>query len=250
MKTSTCSKIHMMEAAEILLATFFTSSRRNFLILNSKTIEEFEKVRVSLAALKSKRLDLFEKMFLSEEYLYKLYDHKKFHKLIPFPNLLRLAATLFGNYFSDTAHQIRLYSRWKRAMPRYGAVVFNYSCSKILLCRAHYNSKFGFPAGKAVPSLCETPLQTAAREVSEEIGIEIKSDDLNRDYKMEVNNFHTRHTYFPLRVDEKMKIKIQKTEIYQAMWVPIESIHEDGLFVILEKVLHGKSLEYKNRFCR
>lgn len=71
----------------------------------------------------------------------------------------------------------------------------------------------------------ERPKRGALRELREEVGLDLRPKDLKElgvltQTKGHRYNFHT----FAVDVDEKPKLKLRKSEIVDAMWVPINEI--------------------------
>ncbi|KAH3723222.1 mRNA-decapping enzyme 2 [Pelomyxa schiedti] len=117
--------------------------------------------------------------FLVEEaYWFYVDMYQSLYNLPPY-NLQNFARELFlycpwlRPYFPMSDTIIREFSRYKTAVPVYGAIMLNRECNKCVLVKGYDGKPWGFPKGKVNKD--ESAKECAIREVLEETGYDITS---------------------------------------------------------------------------
>lgn len=119
-------------------------------------------------------------------------------------------------------------------------VFFNPERTKVLV--AHYGGEnYGLVGGHMDKS--DTPDEAMLREVREEIGINYTGKLKKVGFRMVNKKIgHKLCLEYVGELDESTELNVDKTELYQALWVPVEDIKNDKISlrdykaVILEQI--------------
>lgn len=124
---------------------------------------------------------------------------------------------------------IQRYLETRVARPSSAGVILENSKGEALLLKAHYKPYWSFPGGWIDDD--QTPTQAALRELSEETGILLRSEDIEFAYVV-TRTSSTMLTYqFMFQAtqlfDDTSSIKLQESEIAQWRFVSKETILAD-----------------------
>lgn len=131
-----------------------------------------------------------------------------------------------------------------------GCVIFDKDThSKVLIVYEKDRNFWGFPKGHIEEG--ETEIQTALREVKEEVGIDVKI--LDEKYRYEINYIienkqvdKTSVFYIAEPVDENVKITNQEAEIEDSKWVTVDEAFDTLTFDNTKEVLEKAWRDMKN----
>lgn len=135
-------------------------------------------------------------------------------------NLLVFAEKLLvHNNIVFDEDEYKLFIRYKKHLPVYGALILNQSFDKILCVNGFYNNQYFFPKGKKEEN--ETSEQCAMRECYEEVGFNIE----NKIVGEEIQIGKGFGLFCVVNVSEKTVFKTRtRNEIKEIKWVEIERI--------------------------
>ena len=132
----------------------------------------------------------------------------------------------------DAAHRLayrhgyRLVRIWWRLFGgrAVGSTVVLRCGDELLVLRESYRPGLGLPAGGREPG--ETAVETAVRELYEEVGISLSADRLVmvRQTRLHVGGRVIDNTLFEARVEEKVEPRVDSREIVWAGWMRIEEV--------------------------
>ena len=130
-----------------------------------------------------------------------------------------------------------------------GCVIFDKAThSKVLIVYEKNRNFWGFPKGHIEEG--ETEVQTALREVKEEVGIDVKVID--EKYRYAINYIiedkqidKTSIFYIAEPIDDNIKITNQEAEIEDSKWVTVEEAYKLLTFENSKEVLRKACKDYK-----
>lgn len=132
-------------------------------------------------------------------------------------------------YQMDLSAVLEEFGHYKTNVPTYGACILNHTRDKVLLVLSFSNS-YGFPKGKINQG--ESPVACAAREVEEEIGIDVRDRiDANEYLESEQGTprgkLYTR-LYIVEGIAEQRRVvgPKMKGEVRKVVWWPIDELME------------------------
>ncbi|KAI5184348.1 mRNA-decapping enzyme subunit 2 [Nematocida homosporus] len=184
-----------------------------------------------LPACEEKNAERF--LFQVEEahWFYEDYYRRKYN--FPYLNLKEFFILLMGHsqYLKtpgELEDEFKKFLKYKKAVPVFGALIFNGPMTKILMVRGFGPRKtFTFPRGKICKS--ENEIDCAIREVYEEVGFDI-SDKIIRGLSL---NMHTKlrdsKLFVILNVPESTKFVTQtRNEIKEIKWINLSLIESSN----------------------
>ena len=131
-----------------------------------------------------------------------------------------------------------------------GCVIFDKAThSKVLIVYEKNRNFWGFPKGHIEKG--ETEVQTALREVKEEVGIDVKV--LDEKYRYAINYIiedkqidKTSIFYIAEPIDDNIKITNQEAEIEDSKWVTVEEAYKLLTFENSKEVLRKACKDLKS----
>ena len=175
----------------------------------------------------SEREDLVRVCFMVEQAHWFYMNH---YSNMECGTMKELAAHLFHHvpYLRPHSHRVwdivELWREYKLGVPTHGAVILNKRMDKVLLVQGFSTkASWGFPKGKINQE--ETPEDCAAREVMEEVGVNIRSKIDKDNYLEQVINNQTVRLYIVTGVEEYQKFRPNcQGEIKDIRWFPLEDL--------------------------
>ena len=126
-----------------------------------------------------------------------------------------------------------------------GAYVAVWNGGQILIVKNSYKSVWTFPAGGRKKN--ESMEETAVRELSEEVSIDVKQDQLALvDYFVSHSEYRTdRSTVFEIEFDERPEFTIDNTEVVDAKFVDFSELRDKryALACIANQYVERKAAE-------
>ena len=117
---------------------------------------------------------------------------------------------------------IEEWQNYKSRIPTFGGIILNCTLDKVLLVKSA-KGFWGFPKGKI--NEFEEPEECAAREVMEEVGLDIKSSINKNKFVQKHESNHSVRLYIVPGVKESTKLKTScPYEIMSIKWFDLESI--------------------------
>lgn len=128
-----------------------------------------------------------------------------------------------------------------------GCIIFDKN-KKVLLIHQIAGDYWGFPKGHVEEG--ETELQTALREVKEEVGLDVEIIDPKYRYVLnyiikEKNVDKTTILYLARPKQENAKAIIQEAEVTESKWITTEEAFELLTFDDMKEVLRAAEKDYK-----
>jgi ADP-ribose pyrophosphatase YjhB (NUDIX family) len=138
------------------------------------------------------------------------------------------------------AYRVVRASRRIRPGVSHGAYVAVWSGERVLLIRNSYRSGDSLPAGGLKRG--ETHRDAARRELAEEVGIEVRADELEFVCEVETEGRYGRDRcqFFELRYDEDPEVRIDRREVIDWDFCPDEELPERPLLRIVRHYLNQR----------
>jgi len=125
---------------------------------------------------------------------------------------------------------------WTRPVVR-GAHVAVWHGERVLLIRNSYRKHYSFPAGGVKRG--ERPIEAAARELREEVGIAVPPETLRYAGELvEASRYAEDHAHFyELRFDEEPALRIDRREVVWARFLPVDEAAGHSLVRVVRRYL-------------
>ena len=165
--------------------------------------------------------------FYEDFYADKYESLPHFHSLKKFCHMIIHSSNVFtSKHRSEFAKMYNVFTKYKAAVPAYGAILINSKRDKMLMAESWHNKVWGFPKGKINEG--EKESAGAIREVMEEVGYDITSKLREEDY-IEITSKgasgKVTKLFIVCNVPEKFKFQPRvRKEIRSVRWFRINSV--------------------------
>ncbi|CDR97254.1 hydrolase, NUDIX family protein, putative [Babesia bigemina] len=134
---------------------------------------------------------------------------------------------LLRAFISDEEEKVLLdnWSKYNQKIPLRGCMVMNKTCDKVLMVQSYNSHNWTFPRGKTDEA--EDDSACAAREVLEEVGLDVRQLIHPEVFVEHVSNGRTLKLFFVPGVDEDTKLGSNtEYEIGEIKWIPLSTLVE------------------------
>ncbi|GBE59297.1 NUDIX family protein [Babesia ovata] len=134
---------------------------------------------------------------------------------------------LLRAFISDEEEKVLLenWSKYNQKIPLRGCMVMNKTCDKVLMVQSYNSNNWTFPRGKTDEE--EADSACAAREVLEEVGLDVRELIHPEVFLEHVSNGRTLKLFFVPGVDENTKLGSNtEYEIGEIKWIRLSSLVE------------------------
>ena len=169
--------------------------------------------------------------FYEDFYADKYESLPHFHSLKKFCHMIIHSSNVFtSKNRSEFAKMYNVFTKYKAAVPAYGAILINSKRDKMLMAESWHNKVWGFPKGKINEG--EKESAGAIREVLEEVGFDITSRVREEDY-IEITSKgasgKVTKLFIICNVPENFKFKPRvRKEIRSVRWFSINNVAKKG----------------------
>jgi len=131
---------------------------------------------------------------------------------------------------------MRMYWRLRRPVT-HGALVAIWCRGQVLLVRNSYVPYYSSPGGYLHRG--ETAREAAVRELREEIGVEVKPEQLVQSLEL-THDWEGKRDHvviFTLELDERPSVQVDHREVVEAFWFSPEQVAPENVFPPLKRVI-------------
>ena len=164
-KTSSETKMNLQKAVNAVVARFILSWPEEIPLDSIRLFFQLEQAH----------------WFYEDFYADKYENIPHFHSLRKFCEMIIRSSNVFtSKHRADFTKMYSAFTKYKAAVPAYGAILINSKKNKMLMAESWHNKVWGFPKGKINEG--EKESAGAIREVLEEVGFDITSRIREDDY--------------------------------------------------------------------